>query len=261
MPFWRLPFWALPKTLGRSSYLRASGGVSHLCIHNILAQTVQCFGKAAGGALGYGDSSDRHGSPIGVADPLLSVDLGAGLRERRYTSGESVALLEGSFGPFRPKVGKTEKNRIFFCYQRARRGILMPRGKNRRETIFAAQLPRNYPHHGGIFERGKKCPLLWGRGKFGRHFKRQFGRGYLRVKNCRDTVGSQFLPRGIKMSRRALWVRKRPKMSSRVLSAPGSKKSKTESKKSQNQLFFNLFDFFSTQFSTFWASGPKGPGN
>ena len=36
--------------------------------------------------------------------------------------------------------------------QRARRGILMPRG---RETIFAAQLPRNYPHRGGNFERGK----------------------------------------------------------------------------------------------------------
>ena len=28
----------------------------------------------------------------------------------------------------------------------------------------------------------------------------------MRVKNCRETVGSQFLPRGIKMSRRALWV-------------------------------------------------------
>ena len=39
--------------------------------------------------------------------------------------------------------------------QRARRGILMPRGEHCRETIFAAQLPRNYPHRGGIFERGK----------------------------------------------------------------------------------------------------------
>ena len=39
--------------------------------------------------------------------------------------------------------------------QRARRGILMPRGKNCRETIFAAQLPHNYPHHGGNFERGE----------------------------------------------------------------------------------------------------------
>ena len=39
--------------------------------------------------------------------------------------------------------------------QRARRGILMPRGKYCRETIFAAQLPRNYPHRGGNFGRGK----------------------------------------------------------------------------------------------------------
>ena len=31
----------------------------------------------------------------------------------------------------------------------------MPRGKNCRETSFAAQLPRNYPRHGGNFERGK----------------------------------------------------------------------------------------------------------
>ena len=37
--------------------------------------------------------------------------------------------------------------------QRAQRGILMPRGKTCRETIFAAQLPRNYPHRGGNFER------------------------------------------------------------------------------------------------------------
>ena len=31
----------------------------------------------------------------------------------------------------------------------------MPRGKNCRETIFAAQLPRDYPHLGSNFERGK----------------------------------------------------------------------------------------------------------
>ena len=45
-----------------------------------------------------------------------------------------------------------------------------------------------------------------GERQFRRHFKRQFGRGQLRVKNCCKTVGSQFLPRGIKMPRRALWV-------------------------------------------------------
>ena len=31
----------------------------------------------------------------------------------------------------------------------------MPRGKNCRETIFAAQLPGNCPHHRVNFERGK----------------------------------------------------------------------------------------------------------
>ena len=50
------------------------------------------------------------------------------------------------------------------------------------------------------------------------------------------------------------------KMGSQALPAPGPKKSKTESKKSQNRLFFNYFDSFSTLFWTFWAPGLKGPG-
>ena len=33
---------------------------------------------------------------------------------------------------------------------------------------------------------------------------------------------------------------------------------KTESKKSQNRLFFNCFDSFATPFLTFWAPGPRG---
>ena len=41
----------------------------------------------------------------------------------------------------------------------------------------------------------------------------------------------------------------------------GPKKAKTESKKSQNRLFFNYAHSFSTPFSTFWALGPRGPGN
>ena len=32
---------------------------------------------------------------------------------------------------------------------RAQKGISMPRGKNRRETTIAAQMPRNCRHHGG----------------------------------------------------------------------------------------------------------------
>ena len=33
----------------------------------------------------------------------------------------------------------------------------MPRGKNCRETIVAAQLPHNYPHRGGNFESGSQA--------------------------------------------------------------------------------------------------------
>ena len=103
-----------------------------------------------------------------------------------------------------------DKNNIFEFLggnvtQPAWRGILMLRGKSCRETIFAAQLPRNYPNRGANFERRRKALSLVGERQFGRHFKRQFGWGLLRVKNCRGTVGSQFLPRGIKMARRALW--------------------------------------------------------
>ena len=41
--------------------------------------------------------------------------------------------------------------------QRAWKGILMPRDTNCRKTVFAAQLPRTYPHRGGNSERGKKA--------------------------------------------------------------------------------------------------------
>ena len=54
-------------------------------------------------------------------------------------------------------------------------------------------------------------PSLVGERQFWRHFRRQFGRGELRVKNCRETVGSQFLPRDIKVSRRALWAWRGPR--------------------------------------------------
>ena len=56
----------------------------------------------------------------------------------------------------------------------------------------------------------------------------------------------------------ALWAqswKKSPKMSSRGLSAPGPKTSKTESKESENRPLFNYFNAFSTPFSTFWAPG------
>ena len=61
----------------------------------------------------------------------------------------------------------------------------MPRGKNCRETIFAAQLPRNYPHRGGKFERGKKSPLLWGRGNL-----RGILRDSLGQDNCESKIAA-----------------------------------------------------------------------
>ena len=51
------------------------------------------------------------------------------------------------------------------------------------------------------------------------------------------------------------------KMSSWASQFQGPKKSKTKSKKSQNQLVFNYFDSFSTPFWTFLALRPRGPGN
>ena len=73
-----------------------------------------------------------------------------------------------------------------FASQRAQRGILMPRGKNCRETIFAARLPRNCPHRRGNFERGKNVLLLWGRGNLG---------GILRDNLVARVIESQKLPR------------------------------------------------------------------
>ena len=48
-----------------------------------------------------------------------------------------------------------------------------------------------------LFGQFPRSTASQGKRQFGRHVKRQFGRDELQVKNCRDTVGSQFLPRGI----------------------------------------------------------------
>ena len=70
--------------------------------------------------------------------------------------------------------------------------------------IFAAQLPRDYPHRGADSERVKK-PSLVGERQFGRHLRDTLGEGSCESKTAAETVGSQLLPRGIKMSRRTLW--------------------------------------------------------
>ena len=58
--------------------------------------------------------------------------------------------------------------------------------------LIVSQLSLSRVH----FSERHKSPLR-GERQFGRHFKRQFGRGQLRVKKCRETVGSQILPRDI----------------------------------------------------------------
>ena len=78
------------------------------------------------------------------------------------------------------------KGRASISSQRAWRGISMSRGKNCRETIFAAQLPRNDPHRGGNFERGKKSPLLWGRGNLGDILRDNLGEG-----NCKSKIAAR----------------------------------------------------------------------
>ena len=72
-------------------------------------------------------------------------------------------------------MGSLDPRNLSRSAQGAQRGILMPRGKTCRETIFAAQLPRNYPHRGGNFERGKNVLKNVGERQFARHFRRQFG--------------------------------------------------------------------------------------
>ena len=51
----------------------------------------------------------------------------------------------------------------------------------------------------GVILKKEQMPSLVGERPFWRHFRRHFGRGYLRVKDCRETVGSQFLLRDIKI--------------------------------------------------------------
>ena len=71
----------------------------------------------------------------------------------------------------------------------------MSRGKNCRETIFAAQLPHNYPHRGGNFETGKKSPLLWGRGNLGGNLRDNLAGVIASQKLQRDSGESIFAAR------------------------------------------------------------------
>ena len=71
----------------------------------------------------------------------------------------------------------------------------MPRGKNCRETIFAAQLLRNYPHRGGYFERGKIASPV-GESQFGGgHLRDNLDEGNCESKLPRDSGESIFAAR------------------------------------------------------------------
>ena len=61
----------------------------------------------------------------------------------------------------------------------------MPRGKNCRETSFAAQLPRNYPHRGDDLKEDKTSSLV-GRGKLGGILRVNLGEG-----NCESKIAAR----------------------------------------------------------------------
>ena len=65
----------------------------------------------------------------------------------------------------------------------------MSRDKDCRETIFVSQLPRNYAHRGGSFERGKKA-LSYGWETVWEAFQETIWARVIAIKNCCETVGS-----------------------------------------------------------------------
>ena len=71
----------------------------------------------------------------------------------------------------------------------------MPRRKNCRETIFAPQLMRNYPHRGGDVERGTRNPLFVGRGDLGEFLRDNLGEGNCESRLPRDNGESIFATR------------------------------------------------------------------
>ena len=66
----------------------------------------------------------------------------------------------------------------------------MPRGKNCRETVFAAQLPHNTLTKGAILKEENMSSLV-GRGNLGGILRDNLGEGN-ESQHCRETVGSQF---------------------------------------------------------------------
>ena len=61
--------WFLRSTTTSTTSPRAmqvTVGTDHMCVLLYTTNAVRCFGVGTGGLLGYGDETDRRGSPIGA---------------------------------------------------------------------------------------------------------------------------------------------------------------------------------------------------
>ena len=99
---------------------------------------------------------------------------------------ELVSKIQASkirFPEFGPKLGFPRRK---IPSQRALRGILMPRGKNCRETIFSRSVAAQLPSPRGQFRKRGKNPLLWGRGNLGGILRDNLGEG-----NCEAKIAAR----------------------------------------------------------------------
>ena len=134
---------------------------------------------------------------------------------RKWSNSPLFSTVRGSLEPLESlnsleSLEKFSEPEIPCAPSLARRDILMLRSKNCREANFESQLSRNYPHRGGKCARGKKALSCGGEtARLGGIVGDNLGEGNCESKiNCLETMGRQFLPRDIKMSRRPLWATK-----------------------------------------------------
>ena len=92
----------------------------------------------------------------------------------------------------------------------------MPRGKNCREAIFAAQLPHNYPHHGGNFERGKNVLYCGGEAIWEAFYETILARVIESQKSPRDSVETISAARHQDVSRGPLGGKFSPNVCSQI---------------------------------------------
>ena len=118
---------------------------------------------------------------------------------------ETVAMLSVCQCPLCPEFCSYYVP-TFFCKQTdykptgpafPERDILMSRDKHCRETIFVSPSSRNFRHHWGHFERGKKGPLLWGRDSLGGILGDNLGEGNCESKIVSRQWGDNLAPRHV----------------------------------------------------------------